>query len=103
MYCIMWTYKVPAELTKPAIQKLFSDVAEIYLGIPGLIRKYFGFTDDGTSVIGIYLWNSKEAADRFYSPDWMAGATQRWGAAPVRNEWIVPVVAESVERRILTD
>jgi hypothetical protein len=103
MYCVMWTYQVPAELTKPIIEEQFLQVAERYLGIPGLIRKYFGFTDDGTSVIGIYLWTSKAAADEFYSPEWKAGVTQRWGAEPVKTEWVVPVVAESEEGKIVSD
>lgn len=103
MYCVMWTYKVPAELTKPAIEKLFSEVAERYLGIPGLIRKYFGFSEDGASVIGIYLWASKAAADKFYTPEWIAGVTERWGATPTRNEWIVPVAAESAEGKLVND
>jgi hypothetical protein len=38
----------------------------------------------------------KEAADSFYSRVWMAGVTERWGAAPRRDEWVVPVVAETV-------
>jgi len=103
MYCVMWTYKVPAELTKPAIEKLFSEVAHRYLGIPGLIRKYFGFTEDGSSVIGIYLWSSKTDADKFYSPEWIADVTDRWGATPIRSEWIVPVVAESAEGKVVND
>ena len=103
MHCVLWTYKVPPRLTKPAIEKLFSEVAGNYLGIPGLVRKYFGFTEDGKSVIGIYLWTSRAAADKFYSPEWMAGVTQRWGAAPVRTEWTVPVVAESIEGKVVTD
>jgi hypothetical protein len=103
MYCVMWTYAVPAQLTEPAIRSLFSEVAENYLEVPGLIRKYFGFTEDASSVIGIYLWSSKEAADAFYSPEWMAGVTERWGAAPAKGEWIVPVVAESVEGRVVSE
>ena len=101
MYCVMWTYQVPPELTKSVITKQFSDVAERYIGIPGLIRKYFGFTEDGTSVIGIYLWTSREAADTFYSPEWLTGVKQRWGAEPVKSEWNVPVVAESSEGRLV--
>ena len=68
-----------------------------------MIRKYFGFTEDAKSVIGIYLWSSKQAAEEFYSPEWMAGVTERWGAAPVKNEWIVPVVADTVEGRVVTE
>ena len=103
MHCVMWTYEVPPELTESAIRKLFSDVAGNYLEVPGLIRKYFGFSEDATSVIGIYLWESKADADRFYSPEWIAGVTERWGAEPRRDEWVVPVVAETIAKAVVTD
>jgi hypothetical protein len=102
MYCVLWTYAVPPALSEEAIRRQFTAVADRYLGVPGLIRKYFGFTEDGTSVIGIYLWTSREAADAFYAPEWMAGVTERWGAAPAKTEWMVPVVAESVDGRVVT-
>ena len=95
MHCVSWTYAAPAELTEPRIRQLFDTVAERYLGVPGLIRKYFGYSPDGTQVIGIYLWESRESADAFYSAEWMAGVSERWGAAPVRADWVVPIVAES--------
>ena len=103
MYCVLWTYSVPPELTEDAIRRQFLAVADRYLGVPGLVRKYFGFTEDAKTVIGIYLWTSREAADAYYSPEWIAGVTQRWGAAPVRSEWTVPVVAESIEGRVVSD
>jgi hypothetical protein len=103
MYCVLWTYRVPPQLTKPAIEKLFGDTAGKYLGVPGLIRKYFGFTEDGKSVVGIYLWKSRAAADTFYSPEWIAGVTQRWGITPAKTEWTVPVVAESADGKLVSD
>lgn len=103
MYCVLWTYKVPAALSEDVIRKQFLAVADRYLGVRGLVRKYFGFTDDAKSVIGIYLWTSKEAADAFYTPTWMAGVTERWGSAPLKTEWTVPVVAESIEGKVVTD
>ena len=99
----MWTYAVPPRLDEPGIRALFEQVAANYLGVPGLVRKYFGFSEDATSVIGIYLWTSKEDADRFYSPEWMAGVKERWGAEPRRDEWVVPVVAESVAGEVVSD
>jgi hypothetical protein len=95
MHCVTWTYAVPPRLDEPAIRELFDGVAGDYLDVPGLIRKYFGFSEDAKSVVGIYLWESSEAADRFYSPAWMAGVTERWGAEPAREDWVVPVVAET--------
>lgn len=103
MFCVMWTYAVPPELDEPAIRAQFSRVAGNYLDVPGLVRKYFGLTEDATSVIGIYLWASKEAADAFYTPEWLAGVTGRWGAEPRRDEWVVPVVAETVSGTVVTD
>lgn len=96
----MLTHQVPAELTKPAIDKLFSDVASRYLHVPGLIRKYFGRSEDGAQVTGIYLWTGKQAADAFYSPDWIANVSNRLGPF-VKTELIVPVVAESAEGKIV--
>lgn len=101
MYCVIWTYAVPPSLDETVVRRQFAAVADRYIGIPGLIRKYFGFSADARSVVGVYLWTSKEAADAFYSPDWIAGVTERWGAAPERADWIVPVVAESAEGRVV--
>lgn len=102
MYCVMWTYEVPPALSEEAIRRQFAAVAGRYLGVPGLVRKYFGFTEDAKSVVGIYLWTSREAAETFYSPEWMAGVMERWGAAPVKTEWVIPVVAESAEGRVVS-
>ena len=101
MHCVTWTYAAPPDLNESAIRKQFDNVAGNYLGVRGLIRKYFGFSGDARSVIGIYLWETKDAADAFYSEEWLAGVTERWGAAPVRQEWIIPVVAESVDGRVV--
>ena len=98
----MWTYSVPPNLQEEAIRDLFAQVARSYIGVPGLIRKYFGFSEDARSVIGIYLWETHESAEAFYTDEWMAGVTERWGAAPVRQDWIVPVVAESTAGEVLT-
>ena len=103
MHCVAWTYAVPPHLTEIAIRELYEKVAPNYLGVPGLIRKYFGFTEDARSVVGIYLWTSSDAAAEFYSPEWIADVTERWGATPVRSDWVVPVVAETVAGEVVTD
>ena len=101
MHCVTWTYAAPPELTEERIRAQFDAVAGNYLGVPGLVRKYFGFSPDASEVIGVYLWDSKESADAFYSPAWLAGVTERWGAEPAKTEWVVPVVAETVDDRIV--
>lgn len=93
MYCVMWTYEVPFELTEANIEKLYPDIVDS--GTPDLIKKYFFLSDDSTSVLGIYIWTSKEAADKFYSLEWLSAVVERWGTEPTKNEWPVPIHTDS--------
>ena len=75
--------------------------AHTYQGIPGLIRKYYGIAPDGKTLVGIYLWESKAAADAFYSPRWIEMVTQRWKAPPLRADYETPMVVESAAKRLI--
>jgi len=92
----MWTFKVPAGTPKAQLVETINATAHTYEGIPGLIRKYYGIAPDGASIVGIYLWANKAAADTFYSADWQALVTKRWGTPPQRQEWETPMVVESL-------
>ena len=50
---------------------------------------------------GIYLWRSKDDAERFYTPEWIAMVTRRWNAPPLRQQWMTPMVDESAEQRLV--
>lgn len=102
MYCVVWTYRMPPGHSAEQIAELFASVADIYIGVPGLIRKYFGHSEDRLAVVGIYLWDSKAQADAFYSPEWIAGVKSRWGSMPAKAEWQIPQVVESAEGRVVT-
>jgi len=97
---------VPAQTSKAQVIETINATAHTYEGVPGLIRKYYGITPDGTSLVGIYLWESKAAADAFYTADWVAMVTKRWAALPPRRqEWETPMVvgkrrAAACRRRI---
>jgi hypothetical protein len=97
----MWTFKVPSGTAKAQLIDTIAATAQTYEGVPGLIRKYYGITSDGGSLVGIYLWESVAAADAFHTADWVAMATGRWGAPPQRQEWETPMVVESAERRLV--
>ncbi len=101
MHTVMWTFKVPAGTSKAQLVETINATAHTYEGIPGLIRKYYGIAPDGGSLVGIYLWASRAAADAFYSADWQAMVTRRWGTPPQRQEWETPMVVESAERRLV--
>jgi hypothetical protein len=101
MHTVMWTFKVPSGTSKAQLVETIKTTAHTYEGIPGLIRKYYGIAPDGGSLVGIYLWESEDAAKAFYTEDWVAMVTQRWAAPPLRQEWETPMVVESAERRLV--
>ena len=47
----------------------------------GLLMKYYMSQDAGGSG-GVYIWESKEAADAWYTPEWSARLEATYGAKP---------------------
>ena len=101
MHTVMWTFQVPSGTSKQDLVNTINASAHTYQGIPGLIRKYYGIAEDGKTLVGIYLWQTKAEAERFYTPEWIAMVTQRWQAAPMRHQWETPMVVESAEQRLV--
>jgi hypothetical protein len=64
-----------------------------------LIGKYYGIAPDGGSIVGVYLWDNRAAANAFPTADWVAMVAKRWAAPPQRQEWETPMVVESAARR----
>jgi hypothetical protein len=73
---------------------LFEGSAPKYQGAPGLVRKYYLVGEDGTGG-GVYLWESREAAERMYSPEWKKMIADRYGAAPQISYFDTPVIVDN--------
>ena len=101
MHTVMWTFKLPAAVTRTEVVDTIKATAHGYQGVPGLIRKYYGLTEDGASLVGIYLWKSRAAADAFYTPDWIARISGRWQSQGKRQDWETPMVVESAQNRLI--
>jgi len=69
-----------------------------YRGVPGLVRKYYLCGDDRTGR-DVYLWNSREAAERFYSEAWRTTIAQRYGAHPEISFCDTAVIVENVDEK----
>lgn len=100
MITVVWTFTFPAPAPKAALAARIKAAAPLYVGVPGLIRKYFGIGEDGASMVGVYLWESRRAADAFYTPAWLESVSQRAGVTPTRVTYETPVVVESRAGRI---
>lgn len=101
MHTVIWTFRLPKEITKAETTETIRATASAYQGVPGLIRKYYGLAPEGDRLVGIYLWKNRAAADAFYTEAWKAAAAKRWSATPERQDWETPMVVESAERRLI--
>lgn len=87
-------FPVPGGLTHEAAREVFLASAPAYQGLPGLHRKYYLRTEDGEGAGGVYLWESRDAAERVYDDAWRQRLADRYGAEPVVEYLDCPVVVE---------
>ncbi len=75
--------------------KAFEGSAPKYRDLPGLITKHYVFGNGRGG--GIYLWESREAAERVYTAEWRKMIADRYGAEP-EIEWLEsPVTVDNVK------
>jgi hypothetical protein len=96
-------FKLPQPITSPQAREIFLSTAPKYLGMPGLIRKYYFLTPDGATAGGIYLWKSQEDADRLYTGEWKAFVRGKYGSDPVVKYVETPVVVDNVSNEIISN
>ena len=90
-------FPVPGGLTLDAARDVFTASAPSYRGMPGLHRKYYLRTEDGTGAGGVYLWESRAAAEAVYTDEWRERLTERYGAPPQVEFLDCPVIVEPDE------
>ncbi len=70
MITVIAEFKLSQPISNHTAREIFLSTAPKYQGMPGLIRKYYFLTQDGTKAGGVYLWKSQEDADRLYTDEW---------------------------------
>jgi hypothetical protein len=95
MHIVIWNYKVMEGKSRQDLQEAIQADAPQYQGVPGLIRMDYGFAVDLKSVVQVYLWRSREEADRFFNPEWDGATSRRWESAGMtRSDYEAPVLIE---------
>jgi hypothetical protein len=73
---------------------LFEESAPRYQHVPGLLRKHYLVAPDGSVGGGVYLWESREAAEALYDQAWQDRLASRYGSPPVIDYFESPVTVE---------
>jgi hypothetical protein len=91
-------FRLPQGTSLEAAKALFEKSAPNYQGAPGLVRKYYLFGEADCVGGGVYLWESREAAERMYSDAWRKMITERYGNAPEITYYETPVIVDNSTR-----
>src|SRR3990167_8975284 len=94
-------FPLPAGVTRAEAAALFQGSAPKYRGLPGLVRKYYLFGDGVGG--GVYLWKSREDAERVYDAAWRMMIRERYGAAPSLALFGPPVFVDNRTVEISAD
>ncbi len=90
-------FRLPADTTSDKARSLFEGSAPKYQGLAGLVRKYYLFDKNSSTGGGVYLWESRAAAERVYTPEWKRMIADRYGAEPDIQFFDSPVIVDNAK------
>jgi hypothetical protein len=80
--------------------EIFKASVPRYAGFPGLIRKYYLYGAD-ESVKGVYLWESRAAAEKLYTAEFRKGVKERFGFEPTITFFETPIVIDNLTKETI--
>lgn len=96
-------FKLPAPATRNQARENFLEVAPKFRQVPGLIRKYFLLSEDGKMAGGVYLWESREDAERCYTDEFKQAIAERYGSEPSITYFESPVIVDNLQGETIAD
>jgi hypothetical protein len=75
-------YDLPESIGLEECRRHFTMIAPDFLKAPGFVRKQFICEREGRVAGGVYMWESQQAAEQFYTGPWREGIRARYGNDP---------------------
>jgi hypothetical protein len=94
--------KLTQAISTATAKEIFLGTAPKYRGMPGLIRKCYFLSEDGMTVGGVYLWASRQDAERVFTDEWRAFVRGKYGADPTLKYLDCPVVVDNLSNEIVS-
>lgn len=83
MQTVLVSYSLPNAPPRRALQEKFVDAANnVFKGLPGLLSKQFCYDETTGKGQSVYLWETKEQAEEFFSPAFMEHFRAVFGVEP---------------------
>lgn len=96
------TMPLPESFTYEGYLANTKKIADRFQKIPGLIRKNFLYSEETRTGGGVYLWESREAADTCYAGPWRDAILETFGIEPNIVFYKTPVVVDNAAGEIVT-
>ncbi len=96
------SFTLPEPITREEARNIFLSTAPKYRGVQGLFRKHYVLSEDGGTVGGVYLWNSRAEAEAMYTESWRSFVREKYATEPTVTYFESPVVVDNVARQILS-
>ena len=89
-------FALPTPMSLPEATRRFETSAPKYQNVPGLVRKYYIRSEDGRIAGGIYLWETRAAAERMYTDEWRGFVEKLYGVRPTVTWFDSPVIVDNL-------
>jgi hypothetical protein len=97
------TFKLPPGITREQRVEQMKQASARFQSVPGLIRKQFLYDEARGLGGGVYLWETREAAEACYRGPWRDSVRKAAGGSEPEIAWFEsPVVVDNESRTIKT-
>jgi len=103
MIVVLTSFKLPNPVAREEARRIFLSTAPKYRDVPGLVRKHYLIAEDGASVGGVYLWNSRAEAEATFTESWRAFVREKYGTDPTVTYFENPVTVDNIAQQIVAD
>jgi hypothetical protein len=76
------TFEYDGDFDQAKVVGVADKAHESFEGMPGLRFKFFTFDAEGQRAVNFYLWESRDAADAFFTDELRQRVTGLYGVAP---------------------
>jgi hypothetical protein len=94
-------FRLPKQLSRSKAEELFMRSAPRYRQVPGLVRKYYLLSENGTASGGVYLFRSKEDGERLFTDEWRRYIVEKYGGEPSIVYFESPVIVDNAVGEIV--
>ena len=76
------TFSYASDFDRERVLKVASNSRGMFEGMPGLRFKVYTFNEEQQRAVNFYVWDSKEAAEGFFTEELRERVTDLYGVAP---------------------